>query len=161
MVRIASENREYGGGEGIPYWPREKPGPKKGHAYGLAGIMQQLRGVDLPANKEELIDQIGNREFEYFKGEPMRMDDVLEQIPEGDYDTAAELAMAIADVLEGERAIENERRRKYVERLWGEERERQAEQYGEEYPIWPPPSGEKSRERMKRMREAYRKKYGR
>jgi hypothetical protein len=82
--------------------------------------MQYLSGLEFPLNKGELLEQLGDKKIEYTEGEEENLDEILEHIPEGDYDTPSEVAMAIADVLECERLEAKERRRRYAKLLWGE-----------------------------------------
>jgi len=116
LVRVARQQREYCGGEGVPCYRKRI----KNRKQGLSGIMQHLAGLEFPLNKGELIEQLRDEKIEYIDGLEENLEEILEHIPEGDYDTPSEVAMAIADVLEEEKIVAKERRRRYAKLLWGE-----------------------------------------
>ncbi|MCL6472040.1 MAG: hypothetical protein K6T91_04435 [Firmicutes bacterium] len=54
-----------------------RPGPEKGEAYGTASLTQALEGVNFPISRNDLIEQVGNRQVEVDKGKMMPMRDLL------------------------------------------------------------------------------------
>ncbi len=97
-----------------PYKMYEPPGPAPGHAYGMAGIMQHLRGLDLPASKDEILDMVDPDEtFEYRKGVLVNLHDILEDIPDEEYDAINQLAEEVSNVLRSEGIESGSRRRGY------------------------------------------------
>lgn len=72
-----------------------KRGPEKGEAYGAAAITHALADVDFPKSKKELINQYGNEEIEFKKGEPCKLREVLQDLPDQTYNSPADLEHAI------------------------------------------------------------------
>lgn len=69
----------------------EKPGPRKGLAYGAAGFAQQLSGVHFPQSKQQLINMIGNKTFEVEKGRQIQMSQILKKLPDRQYNNPADI----------------------------------------------------------------------
>lgn len=68
-----------------------KRGPEKGHGYGAAAIAQAIKDVDFPISKEELIEERGDEEIEFKKGESIRLRDILKKLPSDTYHSPADL----------------------------------------------------------------------
>jgi hypothetical protein len=57
-------------------------GPDKGEAYGVAGLMQKLHGVSFPISKEKLLNQYGDKQFQWTKeGETLTLRNCLRSLP--------------------------------------------------------------------------------
>ena len=72
-------------------------GPEPGHAYGAAAVTQAIKGVHFPCSKDELIGTYGNKQIELRKGNPMKLKDVLEDIPNDTFNSPVDLEKAIKD----------------------------------------------------------------
>lgn len=70
-------------------------GPMPGHAYGAASITQALQGVDFPKSKKELMSQFGDKEIEFKKGEPCKLKEILQDLPEETFNSPADLEHSI------------------------------------------------------------------
>jgi hypothetical protein len=82
--------------------PYNKPGPAKGEAYGIAAITQALHGLDFPATKDDLLEHVGNQEIEYRKGQPVSLRRIIEDAPEDDYPSMANVVEAVSEALHEE-----------------------------------------------------------
>lgn len=78
----------------------EKPGPPKGEAYGIAAVTQALEGVEFPATKQDLLDRAGDSTIEWEKGQEMRLSDALDQLPDAEYPSMADVVSSVSDVME-------------------------------------------------------------
>lgn len=77
--------------------PAEDRGPVKGEAYGMAGVMQALQGLDFPAGKNEILRKIKGREkIAWSADRTLDIQSVLESLPDTGYESVAELIRAIA-----------------------------------------------------------------
>jgi hypothetical protein len=72
-------------------------GPEPGHAYGAAAVSMAIKGVDFPISKQDLISQYGNKEVEITKGNPQRLSDILESVPDESFNSPVDLEKAIKD----------------------------------------------------------------
>jgi len=80
-------------GEGMGH---SKPGPKEGQAYGIASVSNALGGCDFPMSKRDLLDKYGNKQIEWTKGNTEPLRDVLENAPENDFDSMADVVSAVS-----------------------------------------------------------------
>jgi hypothetical protein len=80
-------------GEGCSYG---KPGPERGHAYGIASVSNALGGVDFPMSKQDLIDSYGDRQIEWTKGNPQALRDVLKDAMENEFNSMADVVSAVS-----------------------------------------------------------------
>lgn len=80
-------------GEGCSYG---KPGPERGHAYGIASVSNALGGVDFPMTKQDLIDRYGDRQIEWTKGNPQALKDVLKDAQEDEFSSMADVVSAVS-----------------------------------------------------------------
>jgi len=71
----------------MPHEPGHKPGPEKGEAYGAASLTQALQGVNFPISRQELINQVGDRQVEVEKGKMMSMGDIVSACPHEMYNS--------------------------------------------------------------------------
>jgi len=85
---------------GEPRW--EKPGPPKGHAYGIAAVTQALHGLEFPASKQDVLRTAGSQVIEYRKGQPLELRPVLEKAPADEFPSMAQVVQAVSDELEQE-----------------------------------------------------------
>ena len=76
-----------------------KRGPGKGQAFGAAAITHAIKGMDFPKSKQELINEVGNEEVEFEKGQPMKMRDILEMLPSDEYNSPADLEHDVHEAL--------------------------------------------------------------
>lgn len=93
--------REAGARGGEASWgthrgPYEKPGPDKGQAFGVAAVTQALHGVDFPVTKEELIEQAGDKEIQYRKGQAIKLARLLRDFEDEEFPTMAEVVEAVS-----------------------------------------------------------------
>lgn len=77
----------------------EKPGPARGEAYGAAAVTQALSGIDFPASKDDLISQRGDRDVEVEKGRSMKLRDLLQRLPQNNFNSMSDLVSSLRDVL--------------------------------------------------------------
>ena len=77
----------------------ETRGPEPGEAYGSAAVTQALGGVDFPASKDELISMRGDRDVQVEKGEHMKLREILQRLPQDNFDSMADLVSALRDVM--------------------------------------------------------------
>lgn len=68
-----------------------KPGPEKGAAYGAASLTQALSGVNFPISRQDLINQVGDRQVEVVKGKTMMMKDLLMACPHDMYNSPVDV----------------------------------------------------------------------
>lgn len=80
----------------------EKPGPPKGHAYGIAAVTQALQGLEFPASKQDVLRQAGSQKIEYRKGQSLDLGPVLEKAPAKEFPSMAQVVQAVSDELEEE-----------------------------------------------------------
>jgi len=73
-----------------------KPGPKEGHAYGIASVSNALSGCDFPMTKQNLLDRYGNKQIEWTKGHLEPLKDVLQHAHENDFDSMADVVSAVS-----------------------------------------------------------------
>ena len=74
-------------------------GPEPGHAYGAAAIAMAIKGVDFPCSKQDLIQKYGDKEVEVKKGQPEKLRDILDEVPDETFNTARDLEKAVADII--------------------------------------------------------------
>lgn len=82
--------------------PYEKPGPPKGEAYGITSVTQALEGLDFPASKRDLLSKAGNKTIHWTKDHPMKLRDILDNVPDEDFPSMANVVSAISDAMHGE-----------------------------------------------------------
>ncbi len=68
-----------------------KPGPEKGEAYGAASLSEALKGVNFPISRQDLMNQVGNRQVEVEKGKMMPMNDLLNACPHDMYNSPVDV----------------------------------------------------------------------
>ena len=73
-----------------------KKGPAPGHAYGVASISNALQGADFPMSKQDVLKKYGNKQIEWRKGQPGMLKDVLENAPDQQYNSMADLVSAVS-----------------------------------------------------------------
>jgi len=80
----------------------DKPGPAKGEAFGIAAITQALHGVDFPATKQDLLDKAGDQEIHYRKHQPVVLRDIIQDLPDDQFPSMANVVQAVSDALKEE-----------------------------------------------------------
>lgn len=70
-------------------------GPEPGHAYGAAAIASIFKDADFPMSKNDIMSQYGDREVEYKKGNPVKISELLNKIPNETFNSPAELEHAV------------------------------------------------------------------
>ncbi len=80
--------------------PYEKPGPPKGEAYGIASVTQALEGLDFPASKSDLLKKAGDKSIEWTKGHSLKLRDILQQLPDEQYPSMAQVVSAVSDEMD-------------------------------------------------------------
>ena len=68
-------------------------------AYGAASITKAIKGADFPCSKQDLINSYGDKEVEYTKGNPVRVKEVLGNIPSETFNSPADLEHAFHEKL--------------------------------------------------------------
>ena len=73
-----------------------KPGPQQGQAYGIASVSNALGGVEFPMTKRDLIEQYGDKQIEWTKGNPEPLRDILKETLEDDFDSMSDVVSAVS-----------------------------------------------------------------
>lgn len=81
----------------------EHRGPEKGHAYGVASVTNALQGLDFPCSKQEIINKYGDKQIYWTKEHPEKLRDVLQQVPEQQFQSMADVTHAIGSARTGVR----------------------------------------------------------
>jgi len=74
-------------------------GPKPGRAYGAAAVASAFKNADFPLSKQDIIGCFGDKEIEYKKGTPVKVKEILENIPDGTFNSPADLEHAFHEKL--------------------------------------------------------------
>ena len=69
-------------------------GPMPGNAFGAAAVANAIKGADFPMSKQDLLQKYGNKEIEYRVGEYMKLSDVIGDMPDETFNSAADLEHA-------------------------------------------------------------------
>lgn len=64
-------------------------------AYGAAAIAKVFKGADFPLSKHDILQKYGDKEVEYYHGEKHKLSEMLQNIPDGTYDSTAQLEQYI------------------------------------------------------------------
>lgn len=72
-----------------------KRGPEPGRAYGAAAVSKCLKNADFPMSKNDLISKYGTCEIEWTKGNPVQLKNVISNIPDGTFNSPADLEHAL------------------------------------------------------------------
>ncbi len=82
------------------------------HLYGMASINKALEPVvEFPANRVDLIQQVGKAHINWTRTEDMFLEDILREIHQDNFDSQEELTDAILSVIHmayGDRGVENQ-----------------------------------------------------
>lgn len=71
-------------------------GPEPGHAYGAAAITNAISGANFPMSKNDLISKYGDKNVEITKGNPQKLRDILDNVPEETFNSPVDLEKAVA-----------------------------------------------------------------
>ncbi|OGI22654.1 MAG: hypothetical protein A2255_01930 [Candidatus Melainabacteria bacterium RIFOXYA2_FULL_32_9] len=74
-------------------------GPLPGHAYGAAAVASIFKNANFPMSKDDIMQKYGDREIEYTKGNPVKVKDVLSNIPSETFNSPADLEHAFHEKL--------------------------------------------------------------
>jgi hypothetical protein len=74
-------------------------GPKPGNAYGAAAVASVFKNADFPISKHDIIECFGDREVEYKKGNPVKVKEILGNIPDETFNSPADLEHAFHERL--------------------------------------------------------------
>jgi hypothetical protein len=74
-------------------------GPEPGHAYGAAAISMAIKGTDFPVSKQDLISRYGDKQVEITKGNPQKLRDILNEVPDETFNSPVDLEKALADII--------------------------------------------------------------
>lgn len=85
-----SENTGEGRGSG-------HKGPAPGHAFGVASVTQALSGVSFPISKRDLMREFGNAEIHWTKDSREELADILERLPQDEFQSVADLASSVSE----------------------------------------------------------------
>lgn len=72
-------------------------GPAPGHVFGVASVTQALAGVSFPISKRELMRKHGKAEVHWTKDSRERLSDILQRVPQDEFQSAAEVAAAVSE----------------------------------------------------------------
>ncbi len=70
-------------------------------AYGAAAVAKAIKGADFPMSKQDLLNKYGDKEIEYHIGKREKLKDILENMPSGTFNSAADLEHALHEEYEG------------------------------------------------------------
>jgi len=72
-------------------------GPDQGEAYGIAGLSQQLEGIHFPISKQDILEQYGDKTFEWTKGgDTLKLKDCLDALPD-EINSITQITEAVSD----------------------------------------------------------------
>jgi hypothetical protein len=75
-------------------------GPEPGEAYGIAGLTQQLHGIDFPISKDQLMQQYGKKTFQWTKGgETLSLENCLKNVQKNEFNAITEITAAVSDTV--------------------------------------------------------------
>ena len=74
-------------------------GPEPGHAYGAAAVASIFKNASFPMSKQDIMQRYGDKEIEYTKGNPVRVKEVLGNIPSETFNSPADLEHAFHEKL--------------------------------------------------------------
>lgn len=74
-------------------------GPEPGHAYGAAAVASAFKDASFPMSKDEMMTCFGDIEIEYTKGNPVKIKEVLGDLPNETYNSPADLEHAFHERL--------------------------------------------------------------
>lgn len=75
----------------------EHRGPDKGEAYGVAAVTQALAGIDFPASKDEILQQVKDSErIHWTKDKTIDLRSILEQTSQERFESMPELVEVIS-----------------------------------------------------------------
>lgn len=78
--------------------PAEGRGPVKAEAYGAAGILQALQGLDFPAGKTQILRKIKGRERIAWGGDrSIDIQAIIESLPDAGFESVSELLRMIVE----------------------------------------------------------------
>ena len=86
-----------------------KPGVPKGENHGMSAVLVACHGAKFPMTKEDIIDQFGDQEVEWYKGQVETMEDIMDDVEQDDFLNMADLVHAIGDVVQSYTDDRNER----------------------------------------------------
>lgn len=69
-------------------------GPAPGHAYGAAAVASIFKNANFPLSRDEIMNRYGDKEIEYTKGNPVKVKEVLSNIPSETFNSPADLEHA-------------------------------------------------------------------
>lgn len=75
-------------------------GPKPGKAYGAAAVASIFKNISFPLSKYDIIQQFGEKEVEYTKGNPVKIKEILGNIPNETFHSPADLEHAFHEQLQ-------------------------------------------------------------
>lgn len=72
--------------------------PEKKGVYGLAAVTRILQGIDFPANKRTLLENIKGREqFNWTKGQNLDLRAIIERLPQERFRSVTDLTQAVSE----------------------------------------------------------------
>lgn len=74
-------------------------GPKPGRAYGAAAVASIFKNTSFPLSKQDIMERFGDKEVEYKKGNPVRIKEILGNIPNENFNSPADLEHAFHEKL--------------------------------------------------------------
>jgi hypothetical protein len=84
----------------------EKPGPAKGHAYGVASVTNVMHGINFPISRQELINRFGHEQIFWTKNNPQKLEALLRQVPQEQFNNVTEITASIGKVVRAGKAGE-------------------------------------------------------
>ena len=67
------------------------------HAYGAAAVSKCIHGAKFPVSKDDLINQYGNCEIEWKKGESMKLRDIFEDVSDKTFNSPIDIEKALKE----------------------------------------------------------------
>ena len=77
-------------------------GPQPGKAYGAAAVAEVFKDANFPLSKQDIMAKYGSREIEYTKGNPVKISEILGNIPNETFHSPADLEHAFHEELGNE-----------------------------------------------------------
>ncbi|EKE03185.1 MAG: hypothetical protein ACD_20C00234G0007 [uncultured bacterium] len=73
---------------------KSKQKPLGSGAYGAVAIAKAFKGADFPMSKSQIMKKYGDKEIEYHRGYREKVHNILENIPEGNFNSTADVVRA-------------------------------------------------------------------
>lgn len=68
-------------------------------AYGAAAVTKCIHGADFPISKRDIISKYGSCEVEWTKGNPQKLSDILDDVPDESFNSPIDLEKALKETM--------------------------------------------------------------